>query len=187
MMVADSGPRSPLNRRVVSFGWELVDLFNDGADAFFLVEVDMDMVALEVDIATMLLLGPAVAGPGPLEVLCSGAVGRGGPPSFGPPPQAALIEPASSDVGALDVYDPSGLDVTVDPSTAGQGGFLRITLKAWSPSDGSASSVSRHVRSTPNLRLERGDYLGFHMEHSGPLVDAELQVVIGYYLRTREG
>jgi hypothetical protein len=30
------------------------------------------------------------------------------------------------------------------------------------------------------MRLNQGDYLGFHMEHSGALVDAELQVVIGY-------
>jgi hypothetical protein len=185
-MAAGSGRRSPLNRRVVSFGWELVDLFNTGADVYFPVEVDMHMIAVEVDIATMLLLGPGAPGPGPLQVLCTGAVGRGAPPSFGPPPQAALNQPASSNAGAIAVYNPSDLDVTVDPSTPGQGGFLRITLKAWSPADGSASSASRHVRTTPNLRLDRGDYLGFHMEHSGPLVDAELQVVIGYRLRAGE-
>jgi hypothetical protein len=171
---------------VVSFGWELVDLFNDGADVYFPVEVDMYMVAVEVDIATMLFLGPGAPGPGPLQVLCTGSVGRGAPPSFGPPPQAALDQPASSNVGAIAVYNPSDLDVAVNPSTAGQGGFLRITLKAWSPADGSASSAYRHVRTTPNLRLNRGDYLGFHMEHSGPLVDAELQVVIGYHLRAGE-
>lgn len=184
-MAAASGRRSPLNRRVVSFGWELADLFNNGADVYFPIEVDMRMTALEVDIATMLLLGPGAPGPGPLQVLCTGAVGRGAPPAFGPLPPAALNQPASSNVGAIAVYNPSDLDVAVD-STPGQGGFLRITLKAWSPADGSASSASRHVRTTPNLRLDRGDYLGFHMEHSGPLVDAELQVVIGYHLRADE-
>ena len=185
-MRAGTGPRSPQNRRVVSFGWELVDLFNNGADVYFPVEVDMHMVSVEVDIATMLFLGPKAPGPGPLEVLCTGAVGRGAPPSFGPPPQAGLTQPASSNVGSIATYNPAGLDVAVDPSTAGQGGFLRITLKAWSPTDGSASSASRHVRTTPDMRLDRGDYLGFHMEHSGPLVDAELQVVIGYHLRADE-
>jgi hypothetical protein len=185
-MASGSELRSPRNRRVVSFGWELVDLFNDGADIYFPVEVDIHMTALEVDIATMLFLGTDVPGPGPLQVLCTGAVGRGAPPSFGPPPEATLNLSASSDVGAAAVYNPSDLEVAVDPSTAGQGGFLRITLKAWSPADGSASSASRHVRTTPNLRLDRGDYLGFHMEHSGPLVDAELQVVIGYHLRAGE-
>ena len=86
-MAAGSGRRSPLNRRVVSFGWELADLFNNGADVYFPVEVDMHMTAVEVDIATMLLLGPGVPGPGPLQVLCTGAVGRGAPPSFGPSPR----------------------------------------------------------------------------------------------------
>jgi hypothetical protein len=171
---------------VISFGWELVDLFNNGADLYLPVEVDMYMIAVDVDIATMLFLGPAPFGPRPLEVLCTGAVGRGAPPSFGPPPQAALNQPASSNVGAVTAYNPSDLDVTLDPSTIAQDGFLRITLKAWSPADGSASSVSRHVRTAPNMLLNRGDYLGFHMEHSGPLVDAELQVVVGYQLRSGE-
>lgn len=186
MIAAGAGAHSPLNRRVVSFGWELVDLFNNGADLYLPVEVDMHMIAVEVDIATMLFLGPAPFGPGPLQVLCTGAVGRGAPPSFGPPPEAALNQPASSNVGALTVYNPSDLGVTLDPSTVAQDGFLRITLKAWSPADGSASSLSRHVRATTNMRLDRGDYLGFHMEHSGPLVDAELQVVIGYQLEVGE-
>lgn len=185
-MAAGPGRRPPLTRRVVSFGWELADLFNNGADVYFPVEVDMRLTAVEVDIATMLLLGPGAPGPGPLQVLCTGSVSRGAPPSFGPSPQAALNQPTSGNVGAIGVYNPSGLDVAVDSSTPGQGGFLRITLKAWSPADGSASSASRHVRTTPNLRLDRGDYLGFHLEHSGPLVDAELQVVIGYHLRADE-
>jgi hypothetical protein len=163
-----------------------VDLFNDGADVSFPVEVDMRITAVEVDIATMLFLGPAKPGPGPLKVLCTGAVGRGAPPSFGPRPEAALNLAASSNVGAVAIYNPSNLDVAVDPSAAVQDEFLRIGLKAWSPTDGSASSASRHVRTTPNLRLDRGDYLGFHLEHSGPLVDVELQVVIGYYLGTGE-
>jgi hypothetical protein len=174
-------PRSPTNRRVISFGWELVDLFNDGADVYYPVEADIDVTSLDVDIATMLFLLPTA--PGTLEVLCTGAVGRGAPPSFGSPPEAVMSEPASSDFGALTTYNPSGLDVAVNPSTPGQGGFLRIILKAWSPADGAASSTFRHVRTTPDLRLQKGDYLGFHMEHSGLLVDAELQVVIGYYPR----
>jgi len=176
------GATLPLNRRVISFGWELADLHNNGADAYFPVEVDMTMIALEVDIATMLIIGPGPFGPSPVQVLCTGAVGRGGPPTFGPQPQAALNQPATSDAGTLAVYNPSNLNVAVAPSTAGQDGFLRLMLKAWSPADGSASSASRHVRTTPNMRLNQGDYLGFHMDHSGPLVDAELQVVIGYSL-----
>lgn len=180
-MASGSRPRSPANRRVISFGWELVGLFNDGADVYYPIEVDMDMMSLDVDIATMLFLGPTA--PGTLQVLCTGAVGRGAPPSFGPPPDAPMNEPASSDFGTLATYNPSGLDVTLNPSTPGQDGFLRIILKAWSPADGAASSTYRHVRTTPNLRLHQGDYVGFHMEHAGLLVDAELQVVIGYYPR----
>ena len=179
-MAAGLRQGSPHNRRVVSFGWELTTLFNDGADAYVPVEIDMQMISVEVDIATMLILGPAPFGPMPLQVLCTGAVARGAPPSFGPPPQAALTQPTSENVGASTVYNPSDLNVTVVPSTAGLDGFLWVTLKEWSPADGSASSVSRHVRVTPNMRLNRGDYLSFHVEHTGPLVDAELQVVIGY-------
>jgi hypothetical protein len=182
MMTDGSRATFPLERRVISFGWELADLSNNGADVYLPVEVDMQMVAVEVDLATMLIIGPAPFGL-PIQVLCSGAVGRGAPPAFGPPPRAALTQPASGQAGALSAFNSSDLDVALDASTPGQDGFLRIALKAWSPADGSASSASRHVRVTPNMRLNQGDYLGFHMEHSGPLVDAELQVVVGYQVQ----
>ena len=59
---------------------------------------------------------------------------------------------------------------------------MSIILKSWVPLDGTASSASRHVHTEPNLVLQRGDYLMFHMDHSGVKVKGEMQVVLTYEL-----
>lgn len=164
--------------QVVSFGWEITDLHNNGADVAFPVEVDMLLLSLEVDVATMLTSLPAAAGF--LEVLCTAAVGRGAPPTFGPPPQAYLDETGSPNFSAIATDNPSGLQVGVGPTTPGRDGLFGVILKAWAPADGTASSASRHVRTPLRLPLAKGDFLGFHMDHAGVGVDGEMQVVLGY-------
>ncbi|HLI02312.1 MAG TPA: hypothetical protein VKV06_16110 [Acidimicrobiales bacterium] len=163
---------------VVSFGWEITNLHDNGADVYFPVQRDMIFQWLDVDVATMLTSLPSSAGF--LEVLCTGAVGRGGPPKFGPAPQAYLETPDSTNFGSIATENPEGLSVGIGPTTPGQDGFFATILKAFAPSTGAASSASRHVHTEPDLVLRRGDYLGFHMDHAGVQVDGEMQVVIGY-------
>lgn len=163
---------------VVSFGWEITDLDDNGADVYFPVQRDMVFESLDVDVATMLTALPSA--PGFLEVLCTGAVGRGAPPTFGPAPQAYLEPPASDNFGTIAAKSAQGLTVGIGPSTPGQDGFFAVILKAFAPSTGAASSASRHVHSEPGLLLNRGDFLGFHMDHAGVPLDGEMQVVIGY-------
>jgi hypothetical protein len=165
---------------VVSFGWEITDLHDNGADVSFPVADDMIFEYLDVDVATMLTALPGA--PGFLEVLCSGAVGRGRVPTFGPAPQAYLESPPSTNFGAIATDNPENLSVGIGPTTPGQDGFFAAILKAFAPSTGTSSSVSRHVHCEPGLTLHAGDYLAFHIDHAGVQVDGEMQVVIGYRL-----
>src|SRR5580692_11474923 len=68
---------------VMGFGWEIVNIDNNGADVFFEVRDTMILNAVNVDVAFMITSLPAQAGFA--EVLCDGGVSRGAKPTFGGP------------------------------------------------------------------------------------------------------
>jgi len=162
---------------MVSFGWEVSNLHNNGADVSFEVLDDIVLTAADIDVATMILSLPSA--PGFQEVLCQAAAFRQTTPTYGTPPQVYLQPPATKDFGATTYDNPNGLSIGGD-SPPYQDKWMSIILKAWVPADGTASSASRHIHTEPMLALRRGDYLAFHMDHAGVGVDGEMQVVLGY-------
>lgn len=171
---------SPGPYQVVSFGWEVVNLHDNGADVTLEVLEDVILSFADVDVATMVTSLPAEAGFE--EVLCQAAISRQAPPTYGPAPTAYLQPQATTDFGKATYYNPSNVYI-VGNSPPLQDVFLSIILKSWVPLDGTASSTSRHIRTEPDMPIAQGDYLAFHMDHSGVEVDGEMQVVLGYRFR----
>jgi len=170
---------SPGNSQSISFGWAVDDLHDNGADVSFEVLVDLVLVAADVDVATVVMSLPPTAGF--QEVLCQAAISRQAPPAYGPAPTAYLQSPITTDFGKVAFYNPSNI-YTVSDGAPLQDKFVSIILKSWVPLDGTASSASRHVHTEPNMALQQGDYLMFHMDHSGVEVKGEMQVVLDYEL-----
>jgi hypothetical protein len=170
---------SPGSSQSISFGWEVADLHDNGADVAFEVLEDLVLVAADVDVATVPMSLPSTAGF--QEVLCQAAISRQAPPSYGPAPAAYLQSPITTDFGKVAYYNPSGI-VTVGDVAPLQDKFVSVILKSWVPLDGTASSASRHVHTEPGMALQKGDYLMFHMDHSGVEVKGEMQVVLAYVL-----
>jgi hypothetical protein len=173
----NSKGKKKIRASTASFGWELTDIENNGANVSFEVKRAMTLTAIDVDIAFMLTALPAA--PGFTEVLCTGSVSRGGPPTFSSGPQAYTGPPASADFGTIQLHNPNNLNGPYNMQLA-QDQFLAVIIKAWAPTDGTASSTERHVHTTPSLHVNAGDYLVFHMDHAGVGGDVEMQVVLGY-------
>ncbi len=57
---------------------------------------------------------------------------------------------------------------------------MSVILKSWVPVDATASQAYRHVQASPSVLLKTGDCLVFHMDHYGPAVDAEMQVILAF-------
>jgi hypothetical protein len=170
---------SPGRSQSVSFGWEVDDLHDNGADVSFEILEDLVLVAADVDVSTVPMSLPSTAGFH--EVLCQAAISRQGPPAYGPAPAAYLQSPITADFGRVAYYNPSGI-VTVSDAAPLQDKFVSVILKSWVPLDGTASSATRHVHTEPDMALQKGDYLMFHMDHSGVEVKGEMQVVLAYEL-----
>ncbi len=145
----------------------------------FEVLEDLVLVAADVDVATVLMSLPSTAGF--QEVLCQAAISRQAPPAYGPAPTAYLQSPITTDFGKVAYYNPSNI-YTVGDGAPLQDKFVSIILKSWVPLDGTASSASRHVHTEPDMALQQGDYLMFHMDHSGVEVKGEMQMVLAYEL-----
>src|SRR5215467_4578692 len=77
------------------------------------------------------------------EVLCTGGISRGGPPTFSPPPQVYPNFSASLDFANVTGVNPNGLIVGSD-GALGQGDLYEVILKTWVPRDGTASATSRN-------------------------------------------
>lgn len=178
--VASAGPASadsaapPIH--TAGFGWELVDLHNNGADLYFPVQDRVILRFLEFDTAFMLTAPPP--SPGIIEILYTGGV-HTGTPTFGDPPQVYEEFPHDDTFGQGVMVNPNNLTGPFNDHF-GKGQFLSLILKSWSPADGTASSSERHVHTDLWTPVEPGDFLAFHMDHAGLQVDAEVQVVIGY-------
>jgi hypothetical protein len=161
---------------VVGFGWEIVNIDNNGADVFFEVRDTMILNSINIDVSFMITSLPAQ--PGFAEVLCDGGVSRQAKPNFSPPPQAYIGFPASANFGELTLHNPNKLNV-------GLGGvvqdlFFNVILKTWVPETGAGGYTSRQVYAQPGLALNKGDYLVFHMDHAGVGGDVEMQAVLTY-------
>jgi hypothetical protein len=163
-----------------SFGWELVNLNNNGADIFFEVTNNLVLSAADFDVAFMLTSPPSA--PGFVEVLCRAAVCPGAQPMFYKgDPGASFVSPASPNFGKVKIHNPHGLNLGNDGYLL-QNVFFSVILKSWVTADGTASSTSRHVRLAQSLALNAGDYLVFNMSHGGVSGDCEMQVTFEYLL-----
>lgn len=174
-----SGSAQGVTLASAGFGWEITNIHDDGADAYFQVVESMILSAANIDVAYMITGVPTVAGFA--EVLCGGGVSRGAPPSFTSGPQAYTVSPKSRNFGNVQIHNPDGLSIGNDGFLL-QDEFCRIILKTWVPLDGTGSSTHRQVRVTPSLQLNSGDYLVFHMDHAGVQGDVEMQAVLEYSL-----
>jgi hypothetical protein len=175
-----NGGGSVASKQTVSFGWEVINFNGNGANVFFRVLKNIILSSLNVDVALMITSPPS--NPGFTEILCQGSVSRGATPNFGNAERAVYLPVvASGDFGVVTLSNPNNL-VAVFNSTLAQDVFYSIILKAFVPGDGSASSASRQVLAQPQLQLNAGDYLMFHMDHAGVPCDGEMQVVLNYTL-----
>ena len=165
--------------RIASFGWEVTNLNDNGADVYFEVRSGMTLNSVNIDTAFMITSTPASGGFA--EVLCRAAVFHGVPKFVHGDSGAPFVSPESPNFGKVHVYNPNNLDVVNDGFIL-QDIFFNIILKTWVPRNGTASSTSRHFSSSPGLELKPDDYLVFHMNHAGVPGDAEMQVVLEYAL-----
>jgi hypothetical protein len=168
------------SQNFASFGWEVVNLDDNGADVYFEVTSNMVLNAIDIDVAFMITSLPS--NPGFTEVLCRAAVSRGAPPKFYPDdPGASFISAQSPNFSKTRKHNPNHLNVGDDGYLL-QNIFYSVILKTWVPADGSGSSPFRHGNAAPALVLNTGDYLVFNMSHAGVPGDAEMQVVLQYTL-----
>src|SRR5271163_4595593 len=135
---------------VAGFGWEMSNLNNNGADAYFVVSKLMILSTFNIDVAFMLTTAPPFVAFA--EVLCQAGVSRGGPPSFETGQHAYLDPPTSADFGPVTWYNPNSMPMNGD-QVVFQDLFYSVILKSWVPIDGTASSASRQVMGQPSLLL----------------------------------
>ncbi len=177
---AGAATKSSINPSFASFGWEVTDLNDNGADVYFEVTSNMVVSLIDIDVSFMITALPS--NPGFTEILCRAAVSPGGVPKFYPgDPGASFISPQSPNFSKTHIHNPNHLDVGDDGYLL-QNIFYSVILKTWVPADGTASSTSRHVSCARSLALNAGDYLVFNMSHAGVPGDAEMQVVMQYTL-----
>ncbi len=163
--------------QVASFGWEVINLGENGANTYVKVASKMMLQTVNADISASILGG---TGPGFAEVLCQGGVSRQSVPSFNNSNKAYVNFQLSPDFGSVTPDNPYNLSLVIGGMVQDQ--FLSVILKTWVPQDGTASATSRQVLAYPSLQLDAGDYLVFHMDHHGVAVDAEMQIVLTYTL-----
>ena len=160
------------------FGWEVANLNNCGANAYVpVVGHAITLHTVDIDVSFMLTSLPST--PGYLEILCRGAVSRGGARFDDSSQPAYLAQPSSLDFGSVSVNDPNQLHPKFDSALA-QDLFASVILKGFASQDGVGASPSRHVSLRPELVVNPGDYLVFHLDHLGVPGDAEMQIVVGY-------
>ncbi|MGC9227254.1 hypothetical protein [Caldivirga sp.] len=176
---------SRLNMPTVSgtagFGWEVVDLHNNGADAYFQVLNDLVIQWIDLDASYMLTKPPSSEGFA--EVLINVAKTQS-KPQFSTGPQAYIGVPPNGYFSMVTVHNPNSLRVVPGETFyLSEGMLISLILKSWVPSNGTASSVQRHTTLYPSIKVKSGEYLVFHMDHAGvgPL-DCEIQATIGYNL-----
>jgi len=163
--------------RSAGFGWEVVNLHNNGADMVVGVTEDMIIHWFDMDVSYMLTSPPSSEGF--VEVLYTVGV-TSTTPQFSSPPQVYQSLPPAEGFTGVTIVNPNNLQTVAD-AYPGQGFLTRLILKSWVPKDGTASQVQRHVTLYPNMLVKSGSYIVFHMDHAGVVsVDSEIQVTLGY-------
>lgn len=168
---------SATGTQVASFGWEAIDLHENGANTQVKILSNMVLQTVNADISAAMI---KAKDSGFAEVLCTGGVSRQAVPSFNPHAQSYVNQPTSPHFGSVTAQNAHKLSLVMSGMVQDQ--FLAVILKTWVPADGAGSATARHVLVQPSLKLSAGDYLVFHMDHSGVSVDAEMQIVITYTL-----
>ena len=166
-------------QQVASFGWEVGNLYGNGADMYFEVLSNIVLNTVNIDVSAVIL---AATASGFAEVLCTGGVSRQTAPAFSNSAGHVFMNlPASANFGAVTAENPNNLTLYYNQSLS-QDQFLALTLKTWVPGEGTASATSRQFLAYPSISIHAGDYIVFHMDHQGVALDAEMQVVLGYSL-----
>ena len=155
--------------QTVGFGWEVPALCDNGADMYFEILDTILLLEVDIDVSAVSLKGEI----GFAEVLCCAGFGK--TPLFDPSPAAYGVLPTSSHFGPVKSYNPNNLQLVSSPVY--QGMFASIILKT-----PNGEGMSRHISASPNVHINSGEYIGFHMDHAGISVDAEMQVVLKYQL-----
>lgn len=177
---AQASGKTSASPSFASFGWEVMNLNNNGADVYFKAANNLVLAGADIDLAFMITTAPAAAGFA--EVLCRAAVSPGGPPTFyHGDPGASFVSPQSPDFGNVEIHNPNHLSIGNDGYLL-ENIFYSVILKTWVPKNGIGSSTSRHVRVAQSLSLNADDYLVFNMSHAGVSGDCEMQVVFEYSL-----
>ncbi len=97
------------SQNFASFGWEVVNLDDNGADVYFEVTSNMVLNALDTDVAFMITALPG--SPGFTEVLCRAAVSRGGIPKFyHGDPGASFVSAQSPNFSKTHKHNPNHLE-----------------------------------------------------------------------------
>jgi len=174
---AQGATNAQSNARIASFGWEVSNLDDNGADVYLRVVDAMTLLTLSIDTAFMITSQPAQAGFA--EVLCRAEFSKGPPKFYHGDPGASFVSPPSSNFGKVEAHNPNKLNLGFDGVVL-QNIFYSVILKTWVPESGTASSTLRHVELAPSLKLDPDDYLVFNMSHAGVPGDCEMQVVLTY-------
>lgn len=167
--------------QTASFGWAIKNMGVGGANTFFDVKTALTLNFLTMDVS-FVNFSPQPS-PVACELLCQVGVSRGAPPTFINAPTYNFKTVASGNFGGVAVQNPLGFAFGPDPVPlmVSQDVLISVTLKTVSPqTTATAAYTSRNVTVNPNLSLNAGDYLVFHMDHSGLTGNAEMQIVLGY-------
>ncbi len=162
--------------KTAGFGWEAINLHNNGVNLYTQVLRDAVFRWLDLDVSYMITSIPP--SPNFAEVLFTMGLSKERP-KFTPPPQVYDSLPNAADFREFEIYNPNKLKM-VGGGNLAQGQLVRLILKSWVPVDGSCSQDSRHVYVPLGVTAKRGDYLTFHADHAGVEVDFEVQGVIAY-------
>ena len=174
---AASARASATGSQVAALGWEVGNLFGNGANMYVEVLGNIVLNSVNIDVSASIL---STSTPGFAEVLCTGGVSRQAVPTFNNSGGHAYPNfPASSSFGSVTPQNPSNLTLYFGQNVS-QDQFFSIILKTWVPADGTACATSRQFLGYPALAVNTGDYLVFHMDHEGIALDAEMQIVLAY-------
>lgn len=174
---AASAGASAAGSQVAAFGWEVGNLFGNGANMYVEVLGNIVLNSVNVDVSAAIL---STTAPGFAEVLCTGGVSRQAVPTFNNSGGHAYPNfPTSATFGSVTPENPNNLTLYFNQNVS-QDQFFSVILKTWVPADGTACATSRQFLGYPALALNTGDYLVFHMDHEGVALDAEMQIVLAY-------
>lgn len=175
--ISSSASAASAGSQVAAFGWEVSNLYGNGANMYVEVLGNIILNSVNIDVSAVIL---ATSASGFAEVLCSGGVSRQAIPTFNNAGGHDYPNFApSSSFGSVTAQNPNNLTLYFNQNL-NQDQFFSAILKTWVPTDGTASATSRQFVGYPALALNAGDYLVFHMDHAGVALDAEMQVVLAY-------